>query len=150
MAHRLACELADRITAIGTVAGAYSTIPGGCLPARPVPVISFHGDADPITPYTGDNNLPAIGTWVGEWAARNGCDAIPEQFPPRDGAQGEIYRNCDAEVSVRLYTVVGGGHTWPGQAEVPPAFLVGALNQELAASDLLWRFFAPFRLAPAD
>ncbi len=53
MSFLLACKLADRIAAIGGVAGAYSTPWSECSPSRPVPVIAFHGDADPIVPYEG-------------------------------------------------------------------------------------------------
>jgi polyhydroxybutyrate depolymerase len=50
MAHRLACDLSDTIAAIGPVAGAY-LLDERCAPERPVPVIAFHGTADPIVPY---------------------------------------------------------------------------------------------------
>ena len=50
MSSLLACRLANRITAVAPVAGVefYDTCRG-----RPVPVIAFHGTADPIVTYAG-------------------------------------------------------------------------------------------------
>jgi polyhydroxybutyrate depolymerase len=57
MAYRLACERPDRIAAIAPVAGVL--VFRGCNPARPVPVLHFHGTADRFVPYDG---RPAEGT----------------------------------------------------------------------------------------
>ena len=53
MSYLLGCALSDRITAIGGVAGAYAFPLEECHPSRPVPMIAFHGTADPIVPYQG-------------------------------------------------------------------------------------------------
>ena len=60
MAFLLACRLSERITAIGSVSGAYLMPWDECQPARPVPAIIFHGTADPIVPYQG-SELNAFG-----------------------------------------------------------------------------------------
>jgi polyhydroxybutyrate depolymerase len=49
MSYRLACELADVIAAIGPVAATQNL--DACTPARPVPVLHIHGDADKHAPY---------------------------------------------------------------------------------------------------
>jgi polyhydroxybutyrate depolymerase len=51
MSFRLACDLAGRIAAIAPTGapGAHTA----CAPARPVPVMYFHGTADPCAPYEG-------------------------------------------------------------------------------------------------
>ena len=41
MAHRLACQLSDRIAAIASVAGALRI--DDCSPARPVSILEMHG-----------------------------------------------------------------------------------------------------------
>jgi len=51
MSYRLACELSNRIAAIGPVAGVSVADP--CLPSRPVPVISFNGTGDLLVWYDG-------------------------------------------------------------------------------------------------
>ena len=54
MSDVLACTLSDRIAAIGGVSGAVpASRADECHPPRAVPVIAFHGTADPIVPYSG-------------------------------------------------------------------------------------------------
>lgn len=51
MSFRLACDLAGRIAAVAPTGspGTHAT----CTPDRPVPVMYFHGSADPCAPYQG-------------------------------------------------------------------------------------------------
>ena len=51
LSHRLACDLADRIRAIGPVAGVDVTT--ACAPARAVPMLEVHGTADQNVPFDG-------------------------------------------------------------------------------------------------
>lgn len=141
MSHRLACELADRVAAIGTVAGAYPHPDDEtCAPARPVPVIAFHGTADPIVPYDGTPALPPIESWAAAWASRNGCDPAPADLPASGAVTGVRYSGCDAGADVILYTVAGGGHTWPGGPALP-AFITGSTSDDIDASRAMWDFF---------
>lgn len=141
MSHRLACDLAERVAAIGAVAGAYP-LPGrdGCNPARPVPVIAFHGTADPIVPYEGSRYTPPVADWAAGWAARNGCDPAPAGLPASGAVTGVRYGGCDAGAEVILYTVAGGGHTWPGGPALP-AFITGSTSADIDASRAMWAFF---------
>lgn len=118
MSFVLSCVLSDRIAAIGTVAGLFTYPWDACARARPVPLIAFHGTADPIVPYEGGplrgpvNQAPDVRSWVADYALRNGC-TIQEQLP----AQGEVTgtrwtRSEGAHADVVLYTVAGGGHTF--------------------------------------
>lgn len=140
MSHRLACDLSDIIAAAGGVAGAYPGANDECQPARPVPFIAFHGTEDPIVPYDGSAGLPAVETWAADWAARNGCDGTTEAIAAVGAVRGLRYLNCPDSAEVVLYTVEGGGHTWPGGGEIPP-FLVGRTNQDVSASAIMWDFF---------
>src|SRR5262249_1861912 len=51
MAFVLSCTMADRIAAVGLVAAAMSLPWSWCTDLRAVPMIAFHGTADPIIPY---------------------------------------------------------------------------------------------------
>ena len=53
MSFVLSCVLSDRIAAIGTVAGLFTYPWDACRRTRPVPLIAFHGTADPIVPFEG-------------------------------------------------------------------------------------------------
>ena len=63
MSGRLACDLSDRIAAVGLVVG---TGPEGlsemCKPGRPVPFLAFNGTKDPLVPY-GGGTIPAFVPW---------------------------------------------------------------------------------------
>ena len=43
--------------------------------------------------------------------------------------------------SVVLYTVHGGGHTWPGGMQLPEWF-VGRTTRTISATELMWAFFS--------
>ena len=83
MAHRLGCELSDRIAAIAPVAAALA-VPS-CAPQRPVPILMFHGTADRAVPYDGgrgsaepDGRMdPAAAAVASFWAAHNRCASTP-------------------------------------------------------------------------
>ncbi len=51
MAYRFACQRADRVTAVGAVAGAM--LVEECRPSRPVSVLEVHGKADTSLPFNG-------------------------------------------------------------------------------------------------
>ena len=146
MSYLLACQLADRIAAVGSVSGAYLLPPDECLPARPVPLIAFHGTADPIVPYDGgpsasfDLSFPAVPDWIAAWAGRSGCDAAPVPLPGHGEVSGLRYIGCRGSADVLFYTIHGGGHAWPGG---PPMrrFIVGHTTQDIDATAVMWAFF---------
>ncbi|MCC7209847.1 MAG: hypothetical protein IT323_21265 [Anaerolineae bacterium] len=146
MVNRLACDLADQITAIGGVAGAYPEPPDGCEPARPVPVILFHGSTDPIASIDGDERMALTppAEVAAAWAERNGCDVTPEPLPDLGAVSGVRYTGCVEGADVVFYTVGGGGHTWPGGAGVGPEALVGQTSTDIIASAVMWDFFKDF------
>lgn len=143
MSYLLACRLAERIAAIGSVAGAYLEPNGGCQPARPMPVIAFHGTKDRIVPYNGQDNagfnFPPVEAWAADWGVRNGCDAAPENLPESGAVSGVQYVNCDGSADVIFYTIDGGGHTWPGGGDMPA--MLGLISEDIDASAAMWEFF---------
>lgn len=143
MTNHLACVLADRIAAIGTNAGAYTAIPGGCEPSRPMPVITFQGVHDQVVPYDGhaDLGLQAVQPWAADWAARNGCDPDPIALDtPAQTVEAIQYVDCADDASVDVYTILDGGHTWPGGGWKMPLVL-GHTNTDISATETMWAFF---------
>jgi polyhydroxybutyrate depolymerase len=139
LSHRLGCERADRFAAIAPVAGVMGM--PSCSPARPIPVMHFHGTADPLVPWNGDAALgfiPVLDSWSG-WALRDGCsgDAV-ETFRMMD-AHCATYAECAGGVEVTLCTVDNGGHTWPGGLPVPS---LGYTTPYLNATEAMWEFFS--------
>lgn len=148
MTHRIACEIPDRIAAVGMMSGAYPLIDSTCEPEwaapRTIPVIAFHGTADPVVPYEGGEfmsaGLPSIATWAEAWGARNGC-ATSASTETTGAVSGMQYTDCEGGADVILYTVEGGGHQWTGGGEFPE-FIVGEMNRDVNATELMWEFFS--------
>jgi polyhydroxybutyrate depolymerase len=146
----LACTLPDRIAAVGLVAAAQSLPSDWCPDTRPVPLMAFHGDADPIVPYAGGplgdpfNPVkpvyPSVRDWVVSRARWNGCTATPTVSAVAPDVVRTTYADCVHDADVVLHTLIGGGHSWPG-GKPPPAWRVGATSTSIDATAELWAFF---------
>lgn len=150
MAFVLSCTLADRIAAVSMVAPAQALSRDWCMATRPVPMIAFHGTADRLVPYDGGRFgdplnpvkpiFPAVRDFVAGWAARNGCVAGPVESPVAPDVTRREYADCAAGAAVALYTVSGGGHTWPGSKPLPE-WRVGPNSNGIDATREIWAFF---------
>lgn len=136
LAHRLACELSERVAAIAPVAGVMGL--GSCTPSRPVPVLHFHGDADQVVRYDGYAGFLSAEDSSQGWAERNGCDSASQPSFTLDDVRCEQWDSCTDAATVQLCTVQGGGHTWPGGMPLP---LLGHTTQTVSASRMAWDFF---------
>jgi polyhydroxybutyrate depolymerase len=152
MAFVLSCALSDRIAAVGMVSAAQTLPWSWCTDERAVPMIAFHGTAD-LVPYEGGPSpdpfnpltFPAVRDWTANWARRNRCPQEPiESVVAADVTRLE-YANCAADASVLLYTIRGGGHTWPG-GKPPPVWIVGPTSRGIDATREMWAFFREYRL----
>jgi polyhydroxybutyrate depolymerase len=47
---------------------------------------------------------------------------------------------------VVVYTIEGGGHTWPGGTQYLPVFLVGKASHNLDGTQVIWEFFKKHKL----
>jgi len=141
MSHRLGCDLADRITAIGAVAGTLGVF--DCSPARPVPVIHFHGTDDSVVAYDGYFGQASAPGSVETWARLNGCSSGSSVYFEQDDVTCEHWTGCSQGAEVRFCTIEGGGHTWPGGDSTFTGFL-GRTTQTISASDEFWTFVSGF------
>ena len=138
MANRIGCDMSVTFAAIAPVAGGHVAF-NRCEVERPVSVIVFHGTDDPTIPYDGvENDIPPVHLWVGAWADRDGCDSTPILSHPHTMVTKETWGNCDEDVEVALYTLEGGGHTWPG---APLSVTFASSFPYISATDLIWEFF---------
>ena len=139
LSHRLACELSDRIAAIGPVSGVMGM--DACSPGRPVPVFHVHGTDDAIVPYNGGgiSGFRSVADTIADWANRNQCPAgAPSVTYDNGDARCETYAGCAGGADVTLCTITGGGHQWPGGENFPGG---GHLSTDLIATDAMWDFF---------
>ena len=156
MSLRLACEASEVVNAVAPV---IASLPADldCQPTSPVSVLIMNGTEDPLVPWEG-GQVHVFRTNLGEalstpetvsfWVDHNGCDRTPERSivedtVVEDGSWIEIdrYRDCAGETVVVLYTINGGGHTWPGGPQYLPEFLIGSTNRDMHAGDTIWGFF---------
>jgi len=167
MSSLVACRLADKVAAVAPVAGLRR--PDDCKPARPVPIVAFHGTADQFVTYDGSAgpaaaNLPlndetkaafeglrftAIPDTLAAWAADEGCAATPIEDEVSASVKLIRYEGCRGGSIVELYAVEGGGHSWPGSAfSRSIERVVGPTTFEIDANQLMWAFFEAHPLAP--
>ncbi|GAA1508196.1 polyhydroxybutyrate depolymerase [Agromyces terreus] len=154
MASALACAESDVFAAIAPVDGLragradaanLATIETGtCDPVNPVPVITFHGTADPVNLYDG-NADPRWGYSVevatAAWADINGCRRGPVSTTVSDEVTKLAWSKCANGADVVLYRVTDGGHTWPGSPIDMNGFGMGSMTTDISASQLMWDFF---------
>jgi polyhydroxybutyrate depolymerase len=139
-----ACARQDRITAIATVAVEFQL---GCT--RSMSIMAFHGTEDPLVPYRNGAiglSLPGVrvrGTErnMGDWAQLDHCRAIPHQTRIGSQVVEQQWRGCARAASVVLYTIVGGGHSWPG---ADPDRAPGLTTQQVSATSQILSFFDSF------
>ncbi len=109
LSYRLACEAADVITGIATIAGSTFNDPAECQPATPaVSVLAVHGTADDTIFFDGlEDAYPSAEDTVARLAGVAGCDTESPTTPPNlDVLTGE---NGDETVVTRYETGCAGG-----------------------------------------
>ena len=153
MAFALSCRLSDRIAAVGAVSAAQMLSWDECGDPKPVPTIAFHGTADKLAPYQGGSSpiapgqFPKILDWTARVASRNQCKGDPIDTRISPSVVRLAYTNCANNADVILYTVEGGGHTWPGGKPLPE-WMVGRTTREISASRVMWEFFVQHPRGP--
>jgi polyhydroxybutyrate depolymerase len=130
MSSALACVPELGLRAIAGVTGLF----GACANGRSMPVMAFHGTADPIVAY------PLVREAVTSWAARDACAPAPSVTRIGSDIQVRTFTGCRAGLSVVFFTVEGGGHTWPDGLVDLPAF--GRTTRTIDATDLVLGFFS--------
>ncbi|MCB9597591.1 MAG: hypothetical protein H6719_33040 [Sandaracinaceae bacterium] len=119
MSYRMACELADRVTAIGSLAGSDFANETDCEPSQPVSVLQIHGRVDETIAYDGQvGAYPSAPDDVARWASRAGCDDVVTPGDALDLDMGLAGAETVVEArdtgctgaDAALWTIEGGGH----------------------------------------
>jgi len=157
MTQRMACEAGGAFAAAAVV---IASQPANldCEPERPISILFMSGTDDPLMPYEGGEvhfyrqelgEVLSTQDTVSFWSGANGCDPAPEtellpDLDPGDGTRIRLdaYSDCDDGVQVLLYTVQGGGHSWPGGSQYLPRSVIGRVSRDLHANEAIWEFFA--------
>jgi polyhydroxybutyrate depolymerase len=127
MTSVVGCALSDRVAAIAPVSGII--LPDRCEPDHPMPVLAFHGTADPFLLLNG------------------GCDDTPDDEQVSDEVIRRTF-DCPDDAPVEFLIVDGGGHSWPG-SEFSRTIerIVGPTTFDIDASEEIWRYFQRFSLS---
>jgi len=129
MTSLAACKLGSRLAAVAPVSALRWPAP---CDGRAVPVLTFHGLADPQNPYDGhaagrgpewEESVPDA---LAGWARHNGCkgDAILEDPP---GPLSTMRYDGCGDAEVRMIRIDGLGHTWT--------------KTEVDTTGVMWQFF---------
>jgi polyhydroxybutyrate depolymerase len=150
MSYRLACELADRIAAIGVQAGTIEI--GSCHPSRPVAVLEIHGTADQNIPIDGGTGTHSLSRTdfasprdaLSTMAAADGCpgDARESVDAGNPDVTVDTWAPCDAGTEVQWVKVAGANHAWMGHpvSSGLAERVVGEPYPDLDSSLVIWSF----------
>jgi len=137
MSYRMACDAADRVAGIASIAGASWKDPSLCTPSEPVSVLQIHGTLDFTIPLDGDFTKPSAEESALQFVAHDGCDresTSSDMSLDYDavilGAETRVtaWTGCEKGSAVQLWTMEGTGHI-PG---FQPAFLADVMDFFLA------------------
>ncbi|MEY4400981.1 MAG: hypothetical protein RL072_846 [Actinomycetota bacterium] len=107
LAYRLACELADKVSAIGVAAGAMML--DACTPSRAVNVLHLHGELDTVVPSNGGEVLgvlfPSARQSIERYAVAASCS------PATSGASVTVEFSCGS-ANVSLVVDSTWTHDW--------------------------------------
>ena len=124
MSYRMACENADLVASIASLAGASFADASDCSPSEPVHVLQIHGTADSVIRYEG-SCFPFFACYPGAmasimlWSDYNQCDGGTETGTDLDldnsisGAETTrtlITRGCAERGACELWAINGGSH----------------------------------------
>ncbi len=155
----LAKKIPSQIAAVASVA---ATLPDAYLrfePTTPLPVLYILGTKDPLVPYKGGKiggkilrgnrgSVVSAEDAVRFWRCNNGVEAGEgRRTIVDDGSDDGMkitlheFTSTDPRRDVAVYTIDGGGHTWPQGWQYLPAFLVGDTSRSLNCNEAIWQFF---------
>lgn len=136
MTLRYSCERAKTIAGIAVGSGTLVT-KSPCVPARPVPMVFFHGAKDSTVPYKGTawssflkTKLRSVPSTTAAFAKVAGCGRLVTSRP-----NAKVYAYtyaCPPGRHVRTYLSAPMGHTWTRDVNAH------GMNQTRTAWSFLW------------
>jgi polyhydroxybutyrate depolymerase len=148
MSYRLACELSDKIAAVGIVSGTLEI--NTCSPSKPVSVIQINGTADQNVPIDGGRGSRTL-SGGSHPPPRDGADtmAVADRCPndPSVTNDGDltttVWSGCGDGTTIRYVVIAGSPHAWPGSVSTPlSGATVGVPYANYDASYEVWAFLA--------
>ena len=155
MTQRMACERNGPFAAMASLGSTMDTILfNECNPERTLPMLLLMGTEDPFVPYNGgpmNGNVTDIVSnfeLFNFWSQNNGCNPSIDSFDlpntnSTDNSSVTVFEQtgCFCDTKVVHYRINGGGHTWPGVEIVNYELIAGETNEDIHASEEVWKFF---------
>lgn len=139
----VACSKSRDFAAFGGIGASFSAEHCAGAPARPI--IYFHGTGDRIVPFAGASTsfgrFPPVALALRSWATHNACDAKQAVSEVSSAVKKHDWGGCAKGSDLQAYIIEGGGHRWPGGTDVPSGQNIGAMTQDIDATELMWQFF---------
>jgi polyhydroxybutyrate depolymerase len=155
MAYRMACDSADLIAGIASLAGLTFLDPSRCTPSQPVNILHIHATGDTTIPYAGgaimvDGGLAAMPAFPGVlktvqfWAGYNGAsNPVTDPAPSlhldliNAGLDTVVtrYTNARPGGAVELWTINGSSHM--------PTLYTNGLSSDFAQGVIDWLLAHP-------
>ncbi len=150
-ASQLACDASSTFAAVAPVSGLRHPTP--CPATRPVPILTFHGTADPVDPYNGHGQaywVYSVPQAAHDWAVQDACSTTATASVPVAGVTVTHYGGCAGGATVELYTISGEGHEWPDGPALPKSLTreLGAQSDAVDANSVMWAFFSAHPMSP--
>ena len=160
MAHRVAVEMGDVVSAVAVVAGALATsraVDNVPPAASPVSVLMIHGDDDFVIPCCGLRATATIDDSFDYWAGPRGnsCAVLSTTEPLCAGVEtpsavgDKLASGCAGAgggTEVQFYKLFGGQHGWyvgrldmPGQEGYNPRF---DASTGITLNDIIWNWLS--------
>jgi polyhydroxybutyrate depolymerase len=159
MAHRLGLDASDQVAVLAAVAGGLPASLRDRKPTHAVSAMLIHGSDDTIARIGGGysrhrgpggelrGRTVSLDEAAEYWRTVDRCPPGPGQMHTTEFSIRNTSGSGVGGTRVVSWTVLGGGHAWPGPAATPgPA---GQSTLEFDAAEEICRFAGPL-LAPAD
>jgi polyhydroxybutyrate depolymerase len=160
MAHRLASEASDQVAVLAAVSGGLPVSLRHLRPTHAVSAMLIHGTADKVSPieggfsrHRGPDGRPRGGTLslqetAEHWRSGNRCPPGADTTYSTGSSLRVTTPGGVGGTQVVAWTVLGGGHNWPGAPHRPewgePA------TQEFDAAEEICRFAERVLASAAD
>ncbi len=147
MATRLACERPELIAAVASVAASMRPSHArACASGQTMPMMLTLGTSDLYVWYNGGLGLMSAQETFRFWGQINDCDpsaADLEDVPDTaaDGTRTIISHGVSCAGDTALYSVEGGGHTWPQWSPAISPFNLGRVAEDFNGTQAIWAFF---------
>lgn len=118
MTYRMAIQSNEKFAAFASMSGTIGSAITSFNPGRTIPIAHFHGTADGMVAFTGNQYGLDPDSVISLWISNNSCGVVPTdtfQFPdvhPADSITVELfeYRNGNPNADVNFYIMYGADH----------------------------------------